>query len=327
MVRILTLTLNPALDVSARTAQVRPTSKLRCEAVERHPGGGGINVARALRRFDADVCAWYTSGGTTGQLLTELLTSEGVVCHPLPIQGHTRESFTVLDDSTAQEYRFVLPGPTLAASQCEAMLDAVIAQVTQWQTEPSSEDSPIVVASGSLPPGAADMVYADLARRLRALGVRLVLDTSGPALTHALQAGVFLAKPSLREFRDYVGQPLETWDALADAARAVVRGGAVQALAVSCGERGALLAGPQGVLYAPALPVPVTSAVGAGDSFVAGMVWTLSQNKSWSDAFSFAVACGSAALASTGTALCHVPDVQRLLPLVQTRPTVPQGGI
>jgi 6-phosphofructokinase 2 len=325
MVKILTLTLNPALDVSARTAQVRPTSKLRCDAVERHPGGGGVNVARVLLRLGADVAAWYPSGGTTGQLLTELLEGEGVPCHPIPTGEHTRESFTVLDNQTGEEYRFVLPGPVIESAHCDAIVQDVVKQLLRWKK--SGEVAPLVVASGSLPPGAPVDVYARLARGLREAGVRLIVDTSGPALASALREGVYMAKPSLREFREFVGRPLESWAALANAAQELVRDGAAHILAVSCGEQGAVMAHTGGVLYAPALPVVVTSAVGAGDSFVAGMVWELANGRTPKEAFAFGVACGSAALASTGTSLCQVTEVQRLLPLVKSGPTLPEGSV
>lgn len=327
MVRILTLTLNPALDVSACTERVQPTSKLRCDSVERHPGGGGINVARVLARLGADVVAWYTSGGTSGQLLTELLAAEGVACHPLPIDGHTRESFTVLDSGTREEYRFVLPGPELLASQCDGIVEAVVAALKEALPQEGAVSPPWLVASGSLPPGAPVDFYGNLARRLRSEGVCLVVDTSGPALKGAMEQGVWLAKPSLREFREFVGRPLDTWDALARAASDARQQCKVRTLVVSCGEQGALMVDAQGMLFAPALPITVTSAVGAGDSFVAGMVWSMANGKSRSDAFALGVACGSAALASSGTALCHPADVQRLLPQVQLAESLPKGRI
>ena len=106
MPRILTLTMNPALDVSTATASVEPTHKLRCAAPVMHPGGGGINVARVLHRLGGDTLALYPSGGPTGAQLTGLLQAEGVPSQALPIAGDTRESFSVHDDRSGQEYRF-----------------------------------------------------------------------------------------------------------------------------------------------------------------------------------------------------------------------------
>lgn len=312
MPTLLTLTPNPALDVSARTPQVRHTRKLRCDTVERHPGGGGINVARVLHRLGADVAACYTSGGTTGQLLTELLADEGLHCLPVAIPGHTRESFTVLEAQTGQEFRFVLPGPELPMSVCDALLAVLAQQRPRW-----------LVASGSLPPGAPPDFYAQAVRQAQAWEGKVVVDSSGQALREALQAGVFLAKPSLREFRELVGQPLASWDSLAQAARQWVAAGAASLLAVSLGEQGAMLCSPEGTWYAPPLPVTVHSAVGAGDSFVAGLVDGLARGGSHRQAFAQAVACGTAALAHQGTGLARADDVQRLLPEVRCLDTGP----
>lgn len=312
MSSILTLTLNPALDVSACTAQVRHTSKLRCTSVERHPGGGGVNVARVLQRLGADVQALYTSGGTTGQLLTELLQQEGVRCISQTIPGHTRESFTVLDEASGQEYRFVLPGPDLNDALCTQLMDHVASLRPAW-----------LVASGSLPPGVPPDFYAQAARLCGSWGARLVVDSSGPALAHALQAGVYLAKPSVREFRELVGRPLLRLPELADAAQQWVQGGHAQILAVSLGEKGALLCHADGSWYAPPLAVEVHSAVGAGDSFVAGMVHGLADGQGVLDAFALGVACGTAALTHQGTGLSAPDDVQRLLPKVRCLNPVP----
>lgn len=314
MAEILTVTINPALDVSASTAQVRPAHKLRCQQVHRHPGGGGVNVARVLHRLGAQVSALYTLGGSTGQMLAALLGEEGVPGLPVPIAGHTRESFTVAESSSAQEYRFVLPGPTLSAPEWQACLDRVAAM------QPAPR---FVVGSGSLPPGVPDDFYARLGQWARAAGARLVVDTSGPALAKALEQGVFLVKPSLREIRDLTGRTLGTMGELQDAAQDWIRAGRAEVVVVSLGEQGALLVTAAEGVFAPALPVSVVSAVGAGDSFVAGMVWALAAGQDVVQAFRYGVACASAALMSSGTGLCVADDVHRLVAQVQCRQIVP----
>ena len=313
MAEILTVTINPALDVSASTNQVRPAHKLRCQQVQRHPGGGGVNVARVLHRLGAQVAALYTLGGSTGQMLAALLDEEGVPGLPVPIAGHTRESFTVAESSSAQEYRFVLPGPTLSAPEWQACLDRVAA----LQPVPR-----FVVGSGSLPPGVPDDFYARLGQWARAAGARLVVDTSGPALAKALEQGVFLVKPSLREIRDLTGRTLGTMGELQHAAQDWIRAGRAEVVVVSLGEQGALLVTAGECVFAPPLPVTVVSAVGAGDSFVAGMVWALAAGQDVVQAFRYGVACASAALMSSGTGLCAADDVHRLVAQVQCQQIV-----
>lgn len=306
-VNVLTITANPALDVSAVTQHIRPTSKLRCDQVERHPGGGGINVARVLHRLGVECCAVYPEGGTNGALLTALLTDEGFAMQTVSIAGLTRESFTVQDASTAQEYRFVLPGPQLSADDVAALLQRVQSALTQTVDAPRW-----LVASGSLPPGAPLTFYATLAHMARQRGARLVVDSSGTALKAAMDEGVYLIKPSIRELRELSGLALTTLQQVADVAAMLVREKKAQVVVVSLGSDGALMVSDDGFWYAPALQVPVVSAVGAGDSFVAGMVAALSRNETLPDCFKWGVACASASLATAGTALCDVSNVRRL---------------
>ena len=317
MHQVLTITANPALDVSATAAQVQPTRKLRCHSVQRHPGGGGVNVARVLHRLGIPVQALVALGGTTGDLLYELLQAEGVPTYPVKVRGHTRESFTVADAHSHQEYRFVLPGPVLSQAEWEACKLAVDAAAGPVQ---------YVVCSGSLPPGVPDDFYAQIAAQCKAQGRRVIVDASGPALQAALDEGVFMCKPSVGELRALTGQALSTLNEVHDAGAQWIAQGRATLVAVSLGERGALLITPDTALYAPAIDVPVASAVGAGDSFVAGMVFGLLQADDVPQAFRWAVASATAALGHVGTGMSSPADVQALLGRVTVQshwPSVP----
>lgn len=317
MSRIITLTLNPALDVSTAIAHVEPTHKMRCGAPTQHPGGGGVNVARVLHRLGADVKAVYPAGGAKGAALTRLLQAEGVPSLGVPIEGETRESFSVHEGATGQDWRFVLPGPSLAASELQACLDAVLSALPAAGGEPAG--ATWVVASGGLPPGVSDTCYADLARQVRARGARFVIDTNGAALTQALSAGVDVFKPSLRELRQLTGQALLDEASQVAAARSLIAAGQAAVVAISLGENGAILITADGAWRAPALDVPVASTIGAGDSFVAGLVFGLSQGQQPDQAFAQALATSAAALLSHGTALAEPADIARLLPQVQVK--------
>ncbi|MFC5499364.1 1-phosphofructokinase family hexose kinase [Caenimonas terrae] len=310
MPAILTVTLNPAVDLYTSTPRVEPTHKLRCGPALLHPGGGGINVARVLTRLGIDALALHAAGGATGRLLAELLQAEGVRSHAIPIAGETRQSFSAHEQASGLDYRFVLPGPQLAEREWQACLDAAAAQ---------SVDGALAVASGSLPPGAPTDFYARLARRLADVGVRLVLDTSGPALAAALQAGVYLVKPSLRELRELTGTALDTPAQQLAACRALVRLGQAEVVALSLGAEGALVVSAQQAWTAAALQVPVASTIGAGDSFVAGLVASLAGGAGLRDALARGSAAAAAALLTSGTALCQADDVARLLPQVRVR--------
>jgi 6-phosphofructokinase 2 len=307
MAAFLTLTMNPALDVFAGVERVAPDHKLRCGAPHYHPGGGGINVARVLHRLGADVLALHTCGGVSGTRVGELLRAEGVPAHAITIAGDTRESFSVHEAASGHDFRFVLPGPALSAGEWQACLRAVESHLPAQS----------IVASGSLPPGVPQDFLAQLARTARARGSRLVVDASGPPLVAALDEGVHLVKPSLRELAEFSGRALDTPAQQRDVCDGLVRSGAAEIVALSLGGEGALLVTAQGAWRAAALQVPVESTIGAGDSFLAALLWALSRGDAPPDALRHAIAAGAAALRTPGTALCDPAEVKRLATAVQ----------
>ena len=284
MTDILTITMNPALDLSTSTDRIVDTHKLRCAAATLHPGGGGINVARVVHRLGGDCLALYPAGGVNGQRLQALLDQEQVRSHCIAIADETRESFSVLENSSGRDFRFVLPGSELMPGEWESCL-AYASEASELEAPPR-----YLVASGSL----------------------LVLDSSGPALAAALAEGVYLVKPSLPELRELTGRPLDTELQWREAAQQIIKDGQAQVVALSLGEAGALLVTADRALRASSVPVKVKSSIGAGDSFVGGLIWALSRNIDLDQAFRYGMAAGAASLLTAGTALCQAADVERL---------------
>jgi 6-phosphofructokinase 2 len=304
---IVTLTINPAVDIFVNVARVEPTAKMRCSAPKRDPGGGGINVARVVHRLEGSVAAIYPTGGAIGKLLHRLLDREGIDSIVTPSHVETRENFTAFEQETGLQYRFVLPGSPLHPPEWEAVLDK-LANLT---------DKPrIVVASGSVPPGVPDDIYADVARRVRKLGAKMVIDTSGPALAAALAEGVTLIKPNQNELSDLAGEGLDSDADRIAACRKLIDAGRTQMVALTLGEEGAMLVTRERALRAEPMRIDVASAVGAGDSFLGGLVTALAKDAPLEEAFRLAVAAGSAAVMSPGTELCSDDDVRRMLPRV-----------
>ncbi|HTR01974.1 MAG TPA: 1-phosphofructokinase family hexose kinase [Thermoanaerobaculia bacterium] len=303
MPAVVTLTLNPSIDESTSVDHVIPERKLRCGETVNEPGGGGINVSRVLRRFGHDAPAIYTSGGPAGALLARLLDAEGVPHWPVPIEEWTRENFNVLERSSGRQYRFVFRGPTLSADDVERCLGLLR----------GARPAPgFVVASGSLPPGVPTSFYASLTRQVRDAGGRLLLDASGAALREAAAAGVYLLKPSLREFEELTGRSGEDEASLVEAGRALVARGACELLVLSLGARGALWVAREGGGRVVAPTVPYASGVGAGDSMVAGILHALLRGGSEAEAVRFGVATAAASVMNPGTSLCRPGDAERL---------------
>lgn len=310
MAEVVTLTMNPAVDLYTTAQRVVPTHKLRCGLALVHPGGGGINVARVVARLGGDVRAVFPAGGLTGERLRQLLESERLSFAPITIAGETRESFSVHESAGGLEYRFLLPGPALSEVEWQSCLQRVLAL---------AQGCRLVVASGSLPPGVPEDFYARLARLLAARGLPLVLDTSGPALAAAIEAGVHLVKPSVRELRELTGRALDDTAAQRAACEEIIHSGGAQLVALSLGADGALLVMGDAAWAAAALPVPVASSIGAGDSFLGGLVWAMGRGEPPEQAFVHALAASAAALLAPGTGLCKPADVDRLAPQVQVR--------
>ncbi len=307
MMNIATLTLNPTLDVSFAVDRVFPTHKMRGRDERHAPGGGGINVARVFVRLGGNARCYYLSGGPTGVALDGLLDLHLLVRRKIPIAGETRVSTTVLETETGREYRFVTDGPEVSSGEWQQCLDAL-----------AEAECDYIVASGSLPRGVPGDFYARVGRQAKERGIRLVLDSSGAGLAEGLAGGdVFLVKPSIGELRGLTGRELASDEEISEAAQAIVRRGEAEHVAVTMGRDGALLANAAGTLRLPAIEAKVASAVGAGDSFLAGMVHALAGGQEVEDAFRFGIAAGTAAILTPGTDLARPADIARLLQQAQ----------
>ncbi len=300
---IVTLTVNPALDVSTSTGKVMSEHKMRCGPTRLDVGGGGVNVSRVVQRLGGNTIAIFAVGGPTGQIYRQLLDAEGIIGLPIPIEGSTRESFTVDETETREQYRFVLQGPEMQEAEWQACLVAV---------ETAMQPGGYVVASGSLSPGIPSDFYARIARTAKQREVRCVIDASGDELAAALDEGVFLVKPSGRELRELVGRELETIEEKEDAARELVARRSAEAVALTLGAAGAVLATSDGLSRLGVPKVEVQSTVGAGDSFLGAFMLRLAEGREMDVAFRAGVAAGTATAMTPATELCHRADVERL---------------
>ncbi len=307
MEKIVTLTLNPAIDKSTTVNAIVPDKKLRCATPKFEPGGGGVNVSRAIKKLEGTSTAMYLAGGYTGQFFKDLLDEEDIYSHIIPIAGHTRENMIVVDESANLQYRFGMPGPKVEEQewrQCLKILE-------------ESKGVEYIVASGSLPEGVPTDFFAQLAVIAKHVNAKLILDTSGEPLKQAVDDGVFLIKPNLGELSMLYGaEELTQQDAVAAAQEIINRGGC-EVMVISMGPSGAILVTSDDVIHSPSPTVKKKSTVGAGDSMVAGIVCALTKNMSWKEVLQYGIATGTATTMNPGTALCKLPDVERLFKLLK----------
>ena len=299
---VVTLTVNPCIDVSASVARVVPEDKLRCDAPRYDPGGGGINVARVLAILGGQSRAIWTSGGLTGDFLARLLDAHGVNHLPIPVVGMMRQNVIIYESATGLQYRFGMPGAPLSREEQFACGQAIGAAANECR---------VIVLSGSLPPDTPINLYRRIIDRLPA-GPRVIVDTSGAALRETIGPGLFLIKPNRRELSQLAGCRIDDEGAWADAALRLVRDGAAEAIAASLGAEGVILATADGTETIRAPDVPIQSKVGAGDSMVGGIAAMLARGESVSAAVRYGVAAGTAAVMTPGTDLCRRDDVERL---------------
>lgn len=307
MSSIITITFSPCIDKSTTVPALVSEKKLVCTAPKLEPGGGGINIARALKKLGGSATAIFPSGGYTGKYFNHLLEKEGINSVIIETGNETRENIIVVDEATNNQYRFGMPGTELTEPEWKKCLQAV----------EEMEDAAFIIASGSLPPGVPDDIYALLAKIAKSKNAKFIVDTSGAALKHAAEEGVYMLKPNLGELSNLAGKNEIRPDEVKSIAKDIIAHGKCEVMVVSMGAAGAMLVTAEiAEIFRPPV-VERKSTVGAGDSMVAGIVFYLAQGKNLLQAVQYGVACGTAATLNSGTELCKKEDADRLYALVQ----------
>jgi 6-phosphofructokinase 2 len=302
MKKIITLTLNPAIDKSTIVESLIPEKKLKCSQPKFEPGGGGINVSRAIQRMGGESTAVYLSGGYSGIYFNELLEAEKINIKPVTCKELTRENLIVFEQSSGKQYRFGMPGPTIAKEEWEQVLNIIN----------DAADVEFLVASGSIPNGVAPDIFSQLSQIAQQKNIKFIADTSGEALQNALQEGLFLIKPNLNELSSLSGKRELSIEEVPLVAKKIIESGKCKFMVVSLGAAGAMLVTSDECVHMMPPKVKSISTVGAGDSMVAGITFNLSKGKNIHDAVKYGIACGTAATLNPGTELCHKKDADEI---------------
>lgn len=306
MTGILTVTLNPALDIASVVDEVRPEDKLRCEAPVYDVGGGGVNVARAIGELGGRASAFVALAGHTGARYGALLAAQSLDPVIFETPGDTRQSLSVTSAATGEQYRFVMPGPRWSADLSAQAINRIGAETPKGG---------YVVLSGSQPPGVPAHFPTNLAAEVEAQGGRMVLDTSGPPLRALLGTGVarqHVLRLDSAESEHLAGRELGSRADVADFAQSLIAREIADIVVLALGPDGSILATSDGCWHANTIDVPVKSKVGAGDSFVGAFTLALSHGAEPPEALVQGCAAASAAVMTDATALCRREDVEQL---------------
>lgn len=301
--RIVTLTMNPTVDIATGLPKLEPNRKLRCADPHLYPGGGGINVARMLHRLGQGVIAVYPYGGCTGARLRHMLKKEGVEQCPIVIRGENRESFIVSEQASQDVYRFIMPGPLLSSREQELCLSRLQKEL---------EKAAFLVVSGSLPRGVDPVFYGRVSAIARKSRVTMLLDAPPAQIGEALEQGFHLLRLNQSEFEELTGGTRLKVSQIQHQAIKLLRHYPIEALIVTL-SRGAFLFSGETIYGVTAPSVEKRNPSGAGDCFVAGYVSRWLRSRSFSDSLCFGVASAAAAMQTEGGELATPESIEQLV--------------
>lgn len=304
---ITTLTINPSLDKSTHFTGLIAEQKIRCEKPRYDAGGGGINVSKAIAKLGGKSICVFTSGGSSGEMLEELISKEKLESIAIKTKNWTRENFIAFENNSKAQYRFGFPGNELLENEKDKILNTIKELKTDY-----------LVISGSLNEGLPSTFYQEIVKIAKQSNIKVVVDTSGEALQKVLKTGVYLIKPNIGELAKLIRVERLELPEVEKAAKKLIENNSAEIVVVSLGAEGAILVSKKETHFVKAPTVEKRSTVGAGDSMVGGMVWALSQNKSLKEVIQIGVCCGTAATMNEGTQLFNVEDVKILLKVIQS---------
>ena len=313
---IYTVTLNPALDKTVVVERFAVDAVNRIRSVRMDPGGKGINVSKVIARMGGASVAMGLLGGQTGNAIRESLEAMGIPMDVIGISAETRTNIKIVDPVLGQNTDLNEPGPRVESDVAQQLLRRLLGRLVPGD---------IVVLAGSLPEGLPPDTYGQWITPCKAAGARVFLDADGMAFAAGAQAGPDLVKPNAKELSGWAGRPLTDMKALIDAAQALCNRG-IANVVVSMGAQGMLFVRQDGAVYAPGIPIRVSSTVGAGDSVVAALVLAMDRGMTPEQAMRLAVATGTANAMSDGTQAADRAAVEAICPRVKLVPLL-EGGM
>ncbi len=298
--RVLTITMNPSVDIGTEATEVITDQKTRCSNPVFDPGGGGINVARVLTRLGVHCDALFICGGYTGNLLKQMMAKEEIKSIPIESLDVTRQNIAIIDNSIGEQYRFVLPGIVSNEQTWHQVLNHIENTIDQYE---------FVVGSGSLPHGVPSNFYSRVSLIAQKAGKKFILDTSGTSLFEGIRNGAAYIKPNKEEFAELMKifntrNDVELFRKLFDIG--------INHIIYTLGKEKTYLITPESTESFIPPTIKVRSTIGAGDSFIGGLVAGLIKGYSKAQAVGYGISAAASTLQSEGTDLCDYDEVQEI---------------
>ncbi len=299
---------NTAIDRHIHLDTLVPGAVQRARTVQAGPGGKGLHVAQTVVALGGRAHLVGLSDATHGAMIAGFLQARGVEWHPVE-HAHELRQCLALHERDGRITEILEPGEPLDLTRRQSLLDNVRAVL---------DGSDVMVLSGSLPRGLPESTYAHLVRDAHARGIRCLVDASGAALRHALDAGPWLVKPNADEAAALWGRPVQGIDDAVACARWLHAQGVARAV-VTLGSRGAVgFDGEQAWLAT--LPVQkAVNSVGSGDCFMAGLALSAERGLDLETALRHATACGVANAQDEETGYVRADRVDDLYAQVQVK--------
>ena len=301
---VVTVTMNPAVDKTVLVDKIELAGLNRIKEVRIDAGGKGINVAKVLSSFGVSAAALAVAGGYQSRLLRDKLEQAGITCGFEEAEGETRVNLKVVDESTRQTTEFNERGIQVDEAVLERFTSRFAAAL---------EGAAYAVIGGSLPPGAPAGYYRTLIEEAHKRKVPVILDADGPAFAEGVEAKPFAIKPNLHELEMYFGRRLGDDEELVSAARELIRNKGVKLVLVSMGGDGSILISGTEAYRARPFPIQPVSTVGAGDSMVAAMAYSLLGGRTLEEMARITSAAGTITASKPGTQVCSIEEVEAKL--------------
>jgi tagatose 6-phosphate kinase len=306
--KILTITLNPAVDTRYEIDNVMVGEVNRVINKVESPGGKGLNVSNVLNKLGANVIATGFLGGTKGEFIKKKLEEKEIYQDFQCVLGETRTCMAIIDNDK-KITEILESGNPVSSNEKEEFLEKYSKLLEKVE---------IVDMSGSLPKGVPSTFYKELIEIANKMNKKVILDTSGEALKEGIKANPYLIKPNVDEMEFLLGKKIENIDEVIKNAKEIQKNG-VSNVMVTLGGDGGLLITKDSVYQGTFPKVNIENTVGSGDSSVAGFIYGLSKNMSLEESFKYALACGTSNAMLKNTGDIDLDTVSRLLTQIEVQ--------